>query len=199
MGCITSEKLILIIVINGFSYRTQFYFSLFRKILDQMCLEYDSYLKILRETLYWFRNLSPSSIENFDETDAQNLVQIVPGLNDSLILFEEMKQLTPAIAQCQSMNKVLSMFKLNNSSKYYPRACLLYQFMLTLPVTVASNERSFSKLKLIKNYLRSTMSNDRLFYLIISSIESDLLDEIDIKTLVNDWSKMKDRRIYVKH
>ena len=54
------------------------------------------------------------------------------------------------------------------------------------------------KLKLIKNYLRSTMSNDRLFYLIISSIESDLLDEIDIKKLVNDWAKMKDRRLCVK-
>jgi IS4 transposase len=69
--------------------------------------------------------------------------------------------------------------------------------MLTLPITVASNERSFSKLKLIKNYLRSTMSNDRLFYLIISSVECDLLDAIDIQKLVNDWTKMKDRKICV--
>ncbi len=69
--------------------------------------------------------------------------------------------------------------------------------MLTLPITVASNERSFSKLKLIKNYLRSTMSNDRLFYLIISSVECDLLDAIDIQKLVNDWTKMKGRKICV--
>jgi hypothetical protein len=33
---------------------------------------------------------------------------------------------------------------------------------LTLPVTVASAERSFSKLRLIKSYLRSTMGQDRL-------------------------------------
>ena len=38
-------------------------------------------------------------------------------------------------------------------------ACLLY---LTLPVTVASAERSFSKLKLIKAYLRSIMCQVRL-------------------------------------
>jgi IS4 transposase len=69
--------------------------------------------------------------------------------------------------------------------------------MLTLPITVASNERSFSKLKLIKNYLRSIMSNDRLFYLIISSVECDLLDAIDIQKLVIDWTKMKDRKICV--
>jgi hypothetical protein len=31
------------------------------------------------------------------------------------------------------------------------------RIILTLPVTTASNERSFSKLKLIKNYLRSSM------------------------------------------
>ena len=71
--------------------------------------------------------------------------------------------------------------------------------MLTLPKTVASNERSFSKLKLIKNYLRSTMSNDRLFYLIISSVECDLLDALDIQKLVNDWTKMKDSKFVYKN
>ena len=33
---------------------------------------------------------------------------------------------------------------------------------MTIPATVASAERSFSKLKLIKNFLRSTMSQTRL-------------------------------------
>ena len=161
-------------------------------------MEYDTLLKTLKETLFWFRNLSPLAIENFDENDAHTLVKIVPGLNDSLLLFQEIKQLTPDIVQCRDISKVINMFRLKNFDRIYPRVFLLYQFMLTLPITVSSNERSFSKLKLIKNYLRSTMSNDRLFYLIISSIESDLLDEIDIKKLVNDWAKMKDRRLCVK-
>ena len=34
--------------------------------------------------------------------------------------------------------------------------------MLTTPVSVASAEHSFLKLQLIKNYLRSTMQQDRL-------------------------------------
>ena len=43
---------------------------------------------------------------------------------------------------------------------------------LTLPVSVATAERSFSKLRLIKNYLRSTMSQGRLRALALLSIEA---------------------------
>ena len=36
--------------------------------------------------------------------------------------------------------------------------CIAYWFLLIIHVTVASVERSFSELKLIKSYLRSTIS-----------------------------------------
>ena len=40
----------------------------------------------------------------------------------------------------------------------FPNTCIAYIILLTIPVTVASVEISFSKLKLIKSYLRSTIS-----------------------------------------
>jgi Trp operon repressor len=46
-----------------------------------------------------------------------------------------------------------------------------YRILLTILVTVASMERRSSKLKLIKSYLRSTMSQKRLNELAILSIE----------------------------
>jgi hypothetical protein len=39
----------------------------------------------------------------------------------------------------------------------YPNVSLAYRILLTIHVTVASAERNFSKLKLLKNCLRSTM------------------------------------------
>ena len=45
---------------------------------------------------------------------------------------------------------------------YFQNAYIAYRIVLTITVLVASAERSFSKLKLIKFYLRSTMSQQRL-------------------------------------
>jgi len=63
-----------------------------------------------------------------------------------------------------------------------------------MPVTVASTERSFTKLKLLKNYLRSTMSQERLNVLATLCIEKRLLDEIDIDNIINDFASRNVRR-----
>uniref|UniRef100_A0A8I6Z2G2 HAT C-terminal dimerisation domain-containing protein n=1 Tax=Hordeum vulgare subsp. vulgare TaxID=112509 RepID=A0A8I6Z2G2_HORVV len=39
----------------------------------------------------------------------------------------------------------------------YPNISIAYRILFTMHVTVVSAKRSFSKLKLLKNYLRSTM------------------------------------------
>jgi hypothetical protein len=63
-----------------------------------------------------------------------------------------------------------------------------------VPVTVASAERSFSKLKLIKTYLRSSMSQERLNGLATLSIEKDMLADIDVDVLINDFASQNARR-----
>ena len=70
----------------------------------------------------------------------------------------------------------------------YPNISIAYWILFTVPVTVASAERSFSKLKLLKNYLRSTMSQERLNGLATLCIEKKLLDEIDINSIINDFA-----------
>jgi hypothetical protein len=57
-----------------------------------------------------------------------------------------------------------------------------------MPVTVASAERSFSKLKLLKNYLRFVMSQERLNGLVTLCIEKKLVDEIGINSIVTDFA-----------
>jgi len=54
---------------------------------------------------------------------------------------------------------------------------------VTLPVSSASPERDFPKLKLIKNRLRSTMNEERLEALMIISCELNV--PIDVETVIN--------------
>ncbi|CAL5199708.1 unnamed protein product [Lathyrus oleraceus] len=66
--------------------------------------------------------------------------------------------------------------------------------LLTIPVTVASAERSFSRLKLLKTYLRSTMSQERLNGLALIAIENDILETIKYEDLVDDFASKSVRR-----
>ena len=75
-----------------------------------------------------------------------------------------------------------------------PNLSILYKLYLTLPVTSATAERSFSRLEIIKNYLRSTMANNRLSGLALISIERDLAENIDFESTINRFASMKSRR-----
>jgi hypothetical protein len=76
----------------------------------------------------------------------------------------------------------------------YPNTAIAYWLLFTVLVTVASAERSFWKLKLLKNYLRSKMSQERLNGLAILCIEKILLDEIDTDGIINDFASRHLRR-----
>ena len=79
---------------------------------------------------------------------------------------------------------------------YYPNVSIAYQIFLTVPVTVASAEKSFSKLKLLRNCLRTTMLQERLNGLAMCSIEQDILDDINFDTVLEDFASRNARRSF---
>ena len=62
----------------------------------------------------------------------------------------------------------------------FPNVEAIFRLFLSLMVTNCSGERSFSRLKSIKNELRFTMPQKRLFALSILCIESDKLKQINL-------------------
>ena len=83
-------------------------------------------------------------------------------------------------------------------SSTFTEVCTAFLLFLTLPVSVASAERSFSKLKLIKTYLRSTMGQDRLCGLAILSIENEQARALNIQQIIDDFAERKARRMPLK-
>ena len=81
---------------------------------------------------------------------------------------------TGKIAHLKSAKEMASFLIVENASlaTTYPDVCTAYMMYMTVPVTVATAERSFSKPKLIKNFLRSSMPQERSSGLALLSIEN---------------------------
>jgi len=91
-------------------------------------------------------------------------------------LFSELKVLQVTLPDnLMSSSEILHFVKVADC---YPNVSIAYRILLTIPVTVGSAKRSFSKLKLLKNCLRSTMLQERLNGLAMCSIEKDILDKL---------------------
>ncbi|CAF0797609.1 unnamed protein product [Rotaria sordida] len=74
---------------------------------------------------------------------------------------------------------------------FYPNIKVLLQIFSTLPVTTASTERTFSVLKLLKTYLRSTMSQTRLNGLAMMYLYRNLTVNVD--SVIDEFAKSNRR------
>ena len=73
----------------------------------------------------------------------------------------------------------------------FPDVLYLAKLLLLAPASNASSERIFSKLRLVKNYLRSTMNQDRLESLMALSVHKKELDNADLVRVSNDFVERK--------
>lgn len=64
---------------------------------------------------------------------------------------------------------------------------IVLKIILTLTISVASAERSFSRLKIIKNYLRSNISQERFTPLATLSIECDSANKLNYHDVIIEF------------
>ena len=75
----------------------------------------------------------------------------------------------------------------------YPTIRLFMMVLLCMPVSTATAERSFSKMRRVKTYLRNTMTTERLSGLRLLNIYQDR--EIHTKQVVDVFARRKERRL----
>lgn len=100
-------------------------------------------------------------------------------------------------AKLTTISEFASWLKASTSRPYLSEVERLVGLILTLPATNAASERTFSTLKRVKTYLRSTMSQQRLNALLMLHTYKDLNDLLDpediIKIFVSGHSDRKKR------
>lgn len=146
-----------------------------------------------------------SHLEDMNTTElskaAANLVNIYntdlePSLEDELLHFVAFVQLNIQDYN-DSQPKELYFHKilLESDLKAALRNIeIMLRIYLVLIVSSCSDDRTSSKLKMIKNRLRTTMSHSRLSWLAIMSIESNILCELDFQTIAESFSSQKVRK-----
>ena len=83
--------------------------------------------------------------------------------------------------------------KVCNYRELFPQTSRLLQLLLVMPATSATSERSFSSLRHVKTYLRTTMKQDRLHHLMMICIHKDR--KIDIIKAMKEFVQCNDERL----
>ena len=92
----------------------------------------------------------------------------------------------------------LLVFGENGRHLLYPSLYEVIQIVATLPVTVASCERAHSKVKLVSNYLRASMADDRLENLVRIRIERDISNKIELCRLMDIFKTTDQRKLLLQ-
>ncbi|KAF2903984.1 hypothetical protein ILUMI_02194 [Ignelater luminosus] len=96
--------------------------------------------------------------------------------------------------ETNSLSGKYHLLKENKIEDTFPNVEIALRIFLSMMVTNCSGERSFSKLKKIKNKLRSSMLQERLS-LSLMSIECDVLKDINFEEVIDDFACLKSRRV----
>ncbi|GFX11954.1 dimer_Tnp_hAT domain-containing protein [Trichonephila clavipes] len=83
----------------------------------------------------------------------------------------------------------IEILKIISNLDFAPNLGIVLTILLTLPINVASGGKSFSNLKLIKKFLRSTTTDERPNGLTTIAIEHELAEEINVKEIIKENSQ----------
>lgn len=143
-----------------------------------------------------------SDMENIEASELRKkaLKLVEYYVNDLEVEFvEEIVQFKKYIINFPNETKNMQgMLKyLNNNPSLnttFPNVEIALKLFICMPCSNASGERSFSVLKRVKNYLRSSLSNEKTSALSILCIENEIVKNISWTSLVKKFSKLKARK-----
>ncbi|CAF2050659.1 unnamed protein product [Rotaria magnacalcarata] len=100
--------------------------------------------------------------------------------------------------QNQPLANIIDLYQvLYSFTEIFPTLVTLIKSAITMPVSSTTCERTFSKMKMIKTTIRSTMTDDRLSDLCLIAVERDI--ELNFEQLIDKFADIhKNSRIMLK-
>lgn len=164
--------------IDSFSVFCSTYTIISQEDLKTEYLQFVKIFKMLNNNIELPHELHQT--HNFDEDD--KLTSSSSDEEEELLPTKSKREMQNA----GSINHVFKVFCTANMSTVFPNLYIALKITVTLPVSSASTERSFSRLKLLKTRLRTSTSQNRLENLLIISCENDI--EVDKDEVVKKFA-----------
>ncbi|CAN1222334.1 hypothetical protein LINGRAPRIM_LOCUS548 [Linum grandiflorum] len=97
--------------------------------------------------------------------------------------------------EVHSLSKLLEKLVETGMDLHFKLVCRLMRLVLTLPVSTATTERSFSAMKFLKTDLRNKMSDEFLEDCLTIFFERGYVFDLDDDSIIDEFAKVKDRRV----
>lgn len=94
----------------------------------------------------------------------------------------------------QSLKEILKFLRFNSLEDVYPNLDIALRISLCIPATNCAGERSFSCLRRVKNYLRTSTSEQRLNSLSLLCIEANTTKTLSYEDIINEFAIKKSRK-----
>ena len=102
----------------------------------------------------------------------------------------------PGLKRISSVRSLANIMKQGSGAVMFSEVRMLIKLFLTIPVTTASAERSFSALRRLKTYLRSTMTQNRLNNIALPHVHKGYVDEVDVPEIARNFITANERRLH---
>jgi hypothetical protein len=130
---------------------------------------------------------------DLDDAFPEEYVHLASFLKGNKNLLQE--SVTSEMSDSESeASRLLQLLKTCNVDSIFPNVEITLRIFLSMAVTNCSGERSFSALKRVKNYLRSSLYQGKLNALALLFIESDFMHTIDFDDVVQKFAESKARK-----
>ena len=94
-----------------------------------------------------------------------------------------------------TLSDIKEIFEQPGKKEFLSEIYKVLRLILVISASNAGSERVFSKLRLTKSYLRSTMNQDRLNHLMVLSTHKQETDALCLKSVCNEFVKRKETRL----
>lgn len=183
---------------TNFDGKSDMRINAFLAIIDRLDQELKKRLTAYMEIEKKFGFLNKLKIMNDNDirNDSNNLQAEYSNDLDECFGEEciEFKYFVENIENIVNVRDMLIFIREKHVITMFPNVEIALRIFLTLPITNASGERSFSTLKRTKTYLRNAISQEGLNNLSVLSINHDLTSALDFTDIINSFASKKSRK-----